>query len=492
MTTLPLHDKSLLETRAFVGGSWRDGATRFPVRNPATGALVAEVANMGVEAMRAAIDAAYIAQKAWAARTAKERCAVLLQWQALLLEHSDDLARILTAEMGKPLAEARGEIAYGASFIQWFAEEARRVYGDVIPGHQGDKRIVVLKQPIGVVGSITPWNFPNAMIARKVAPALAAGCAFVGRPAEKTPLSALAMAVLAERAGVPAGVLSIVTGSDSRGLGLELCTNPKVRKLTFTGSTEVGRILMRQCAHDIKKLSLELGGNAPFIVFDDADLDAAVAGALIAKYRNSGQTCVCANRIYVQRPVLEPFAAKLAAATAALRVGDGTEPGVAIGPLIDADGLVKVEDHVRDAVAQGATVLVGGARSPLGGTFYQPTVLLGVTAGMKILREETFGPVAPLIAFDSEAEAVAMANDTEFGLASYFYANDLSRVWRVAEALEYGMVGINTGLISTAEAPFGGIKSSGLGREGSRYGIEDFLELKYLCMSITPDRGLAA
>ena len=481
---LQLNDPTLLESRAFVAGHWEPGARRVTVTNPATGEEIAKVADMGVDDMRAAIDAAYSAQKAWARRTAKDRCAILLRWQALMLENADDLAKILTAEMGKPLAEAKGEIAYGASFIQWFAEEARRVYGDVIPGHQDDKRIVVLKQPIGVVGSITPWNFPNAMIARKVGPALAAGCAFVGRPAEKTPLSALAMAVLAERAGVPAGVLSIVTGSDAKGLGLELCTNPKVRKLTFTGSTEVGRILMRQCAHDIKKLSLELGGNAPFIVFDDADLDKAVEGALIAKYRNSGQTCVCANRIYVQRSVLESFAAKLAAATAALRVGDGAEAGVNIGPLIDKAGLAKVEEHVADALAKGARVLTGGGRSDLGGTFYQPTVLADVKPGMKILTEETFGPVAPIIAFDTVDEAIEMANDTEFGLASYFYARDLSRVWKVSEALEYGMVGINTGLISTAEVPFGGIKSSGLGREGSKYGIDEYLEIKYLCMSV--------
>jgi succinate-semialdehyde dehydrogenase/glutarate-semialdehyde dehydrogenase len=481
---LQLKDPTLLETRAFVSGKWEAGARQFAVTNPATGEEIVKVADMAVADMRGAIDAAYKAQKAWARRTAKDRCAILLRWQSLMLENADDLAKILTAEMGKPLAEAKGEIAYGASFIQWFAEEARRVYGDVIPGHQEDKRIVILKQPIGVVGSITPWNFPNAMIARKVGPALASGCAFVGRPAEKTPLSALAMAVLAERAGVPAGVLSIVTGSDSKGLGLELCTNPKVRKLTFTGSTEVGRILMRQCAHDIKKLSLELGGNAPFIVFDDADLDKAVEGALIAKYRNSGQTCVCANRIYVQSGVLEAFAAKLAAATAALRVGNGAEAGVNIGPLIDAAGLAKVEEHVSDAIAKGARVLTGGARSDLGGTFYQPTVLADVKPGMKILAEETFGPVAPLIAFDTVDEVIEMANDTEFGLASYFYARDLSRVWKVAEALEYGMVGINTGLISTAEVPFGGIKSSGLGREGSKYGIDDYLEIKYLCMSV--------
>ncbi|CAG1016213.1 MAG: NAD-dependent succinate-semialdehyde dehydrogenase [Rhizobiaceae bacterium] len=482
--TLELKDPTLLESRAFVAGKWETGARQFAVKNPATGEEIVKVADMGVDDMRGAIDAAYAAQKAWARRTAKDRCAILLRWQSLMLENADDLAKILTAEMGKPLAEAKGEIAYGASFIQWFAEEARRVYGDVIPGHQEDKRIIVLKQPIGVVGSITPWNFPNAMIARKVGPALASGCAFVGRPAEKTPLSALAMAALAERAGVPAGVLSIVTGTDSKGLGLELCTNPKVRKLTFTGSTEVGRILMRQCAHDIKKLSLELGGNAPFIVFDDADLDKAVEGALIAKYRNSGQTCVCANRIYVQRGVLEQFAAKLAAATAALRVGNGAEAGVNIGPLIDAAGLAKVEEHVSDALSKGARVLTGGARSDLGGTFYQPTVLADVKPGMKILSEETFGPVAPLIAFDTVDDAIEMANDTEFGLASYFYARDLSRVWKVSEALEYGMVGINTGLISTAEVPFGGIKSSGLGREGSKYGIDDYLEIKYLCMSV--------
>ena len=482
--SLKLSDPTLLEERGFVGGEWTEGATRFPVINPATGEEIARVANLGADEVRRAIDAAHEAQKQWRARTAKERCGILLAWQKLMLDNVEDLALILTAEMGKPLAEARGEIAYGASFIQWFAEEARRVYGDVVPGHQADKRIIVLKQPVGVVGSITPWNFPNAMIARKVGPALAAGCAFVGRPAEKTPLSALAMASLAERAGVPKGVLSIVTGSDSRGMGLELCTNPKVRKLTFTGSTEVGRILMKQCAHDIKKLSLELGGNAPFIVFDDADLDKAVEGALIAKYRNSGQTCVCANRIYVQSGVLDAFSEKLVAATNALKVGDGTGEGVAIGPLIDQAALDKVEEHVADAVGQGARVIAGGKRSELGGSFYQPTVLTGVRPGMKILTEETFGPVAPLISFDTVDEAIALANDTEFGLAAYFYSRDLSTVWKVAEALESGMVGINTGLISTAEAPFGGIKSSGLGREGSKYGIDEYLEIKYLCMSV--------
>jgi succinate-semialdehyde dehydrogenase/glutarate-semialdehyde dehydrogenase len=482
--TIDLRDPSLLERRAYLAGKWVGGRRTFPVINPATGELVGEVADLGVAEVRAAIDAAYEAQKSWAARTAKERCEILLRWQAMMLENAEDLARILTAEMGKPLAEARGEIAYGASFIQWFAEEARRVYGDIIPGHQADKRVIILKQPIGVVGSITPWNFPNAMIARKVGPALASGCAFVARPAEKTPLSALAMAALAERAGLPAGVLSIVTGTDASGMGFELCTNPKVRKLTFTGSTEVGRILMRQCAHDIKKLSLELGGNAPFLVFDDANLDQAVEGALIAKYRNSGQTCVCANRIYVQRSVLHVFAEKLAAVTAKLKVGNGMDEGVSIGPLIDAEGLAKVEEHVADALSKGARIVTGGSRSANGGTFFQPTVLADVKVGMKILKEETFGPIAPLIAFDTDDEAIAMANDTEFGLASYLYARDLSRVFKVAEALEYGMVGINTGLISTAEVPFGGIKSSGLGREGSKYGIDEYLEIKYLCLSV--------
>ncbi|MGC4023812.1 MAG: NAD-dependent succinate-semialdehyde dehydrogenase [Mesorhizobium sp.] len=468
----------------YVDGSWRPGNKRFPVINPATGETVAEVADLDATDVRDAIDAAYLAQKGWAALTAKERCAILLKWQALMMESQEDLARILTAEMGKPLAEARGEIAYGASYIQWFAEEARRVYGDVIPGHLRDKRIIVIKQPVGVVGSITPWNFPNAMIARKMAPALAAGCTFVGRPAEKTPLSALAIAVLAERAGVPKGVLNVVPGTTASAMGLELCTNPKVRKLTFTGSTEVGRILMRQSSNDIKKMSMELGGNAPFIVFDDADLDKAVEGALIAKYRNAGQTCVCANRIYAQKGIVDAFSKKLAEASAKLTVGDGSAPGTIIGPIVDAAGLAKVEAHVADAVAKGAKVLTGGARSKLGGTFYEPTVLTGVKPGMRILEEETFGPVAPVVSFDTEEEALELANGSEFGLASYFYSRDLSRVFRVAEALESGMVGINTGLISTAEAPFGGIKSSGLGREGSRYGIDDYLEMKYLCLNI--------
>ncbi|MCB1415058.1 MAG: NAD-dependent succinate-semialdehyde dehydrogenase [Nitratireductor sp.] len=481
---LKLSDQSLLETRALLGGEWVNTGKTFKVLNPATGEKIADVADLTSQDTAKAIDIAHEAQKKWRRKTAKERCAILLKWNDLMLENQDDLARILTAEMGKPLAEAKGEIAYGASFIQWFAEEARRVYGDVIPGHQEDKRIVVIKQPIGVVGSITPWNFPNAMIARKVGPALASGCTFVGRPAEKTPLSALAMAVLGERAGIPKGALSIITSSDSKGVGLEMCTNPKVRKLTFTGSTEVGRILMKQCAHDIKKLSLELGGNAPFLVFDDADLDAAVEGAMIAKYRNSGQTCVCANRIYVQSGVAEAFAAKLAEATSKLKVGNGMDEGVNIGPLIDEAGLEKVEDHVADALGKGARLVSGGKRSELGGTFYEPTVLMGVGAGMKVLSEETFGPVAPIIPFETVEEGIALANDTEFGLASYFYARDISTIWQVAEELESGMVGINTGLVSTAEAPFGGIKSSGLGREGSKYGMDEFLEIKYLCFSV--------
>lgn len=481
---LELKDTSLLEGRGFLGGEWTQSAKTFQVSNPATGEKIIDVADLTADDTAKAIDLAYEAQKDWRTKTAKERCVILLKWSDLMLENQEDLGKILTAEMGKPLAEAKGEIAYGASFIQWFAEEARRVYGDVIPGHQADKRIVVIKQPIGVVGSITPWNFPNAMIARKVGPALASGCTFVGRPATLTPLSALAMAVLGERAGIPKGVLSMIPSTDSRGVGQELCTNPKVRKLTFTGSTEVGRILMKQCAYDIKKLSLELGGNAPFLVFDDADLDKAVEGAMIAKYRNSGQTCVCANRIYAQSGVAEAFADKLAAATEKLNVGNGMDEGVTIGPMIDEAGLEKVEEHVSDAVSKGAKVLTGGKRSELGGTFFQPTVLTGVEKGMKVLTEETFGPVAPIIRFDTVDEGIALANDTEFGLAAYFYARDISTVWKVAEEIESGMVGINTGLVSTAEAPFGGIKSSGLGREGSKYGMDEFLEIKYLCMSV--------
>jgi succinate-semialdehyde dehydrogenase/glutarate-semialdehyde dehydrogenase len=479
---LNLKDPSLLETRAHVDGAWIETGRTFPVHNPATGQLIAEVADLTPQDTARAVDAAHAAQPAWAALTGKERAAVLRRWYDLMVENADDLATILTAEMGKPWPEARGEILYGASFIEWFAEEAKRIYGETIPGHQQDKRIVVIRQPVGVVGSITPWNFPNAMIARKVAPALAVGCSFVARPAELTPLSALAMAVLAERAGVPAGIFNVIPSSDSAGVGAELCANPKVSKITFTGSTRVGRILMRQCSDTIKKMSLELGGNAPFIVFDDADLDAAVEGALIAKYRNGGQTCVCANRIYVQSGIHDRFAEKLAEKVRSMKVGDGFDDGVSVGPLISEAALAKVEDHVSDALGKGARVLEGGTRSDLGGTFYRPTVLAGVTTDMKVAREETFGPVAPLFRFDDEAEVIALANDTEFGLASYFYSRDMARIWRVAEALESGMVGINTGLISTEVAPFGGIKQSGLGREGSRHGVEDYLELKYLCI----------
>ncbi|MAB00761.1 MAG: succinate-semialdehyde dehydrogenase (NADP(+)) [Stappia sp.] len=479
---LTLKDPSLLETRAYVDGAWIETGKTFPVRNPATGELVAEVADLTPQDTARAVDAAHAAQPGWAALTGKERAAVLRRWFDLMIENADDLATILTAEMGKPWPEARGEILYGASFIEWFSEEAKRIYGETIPGHQQDKRIVVIRQPVGVVGSITPWNFPNAMIARKVAPALAVGCSFVARPAELTPLSALAMAVLAERAGVPAGIFNVVPSSDSAGVGAELCANPKVSKITFTGSTRVGRILMRQCSDTIKKMSLELGGNAPFIVFDDADVDAAVEGALIAKYRNGGQTCVCANRIYVQSGIYDRFAEKLAEKVRAMKVGDGFAEGVTVGPLISDAALAKVEDHVADALEKGAQVLEGGSRSDLGGTFYRPTVLTGVTTEMKVAREETFGPVAPLFRFEDEGEVIGLANDTEFGLASYFYSRDMARIWRVAEALESGMVGINTGLISTEVAPFGGIKQSGLGREGSRHGVEDYLELKYLCI----------
>ena len=482
MSNLSLNDPSLLETRGYVNGQWVSGASTFAVTNPATGETIAQVADLDVANTTQAIDAAYTAKAGWATRTGKERAGILRKWFDLLVANADDLATILTAEMGKPWAEARGEIMYGAGFIEWFAEEAKRVYGDVIPGHQRDKRIVVLKQPIGVVGSITPWNFPNAMIARKVAPALAVGCTFVARPAELTPLSALAMAVLADRAGIPAGVFNVIPSSDSAGVGRELCANEKVAKITFTGSTRVGKILMNQCSDTIKKMSLELGGNAPFIVFDDADLDAAVEGAMIAKYRNNGQTCVCANRIYVQAGVYDAFAIKLKTATEKLVIGDGFAQGVTTGPLINEAALTKVEDHIADAISKGATVISGGTRSKQGGTFFHPTVLTGVTSQMKVAREETFGPVAPLFKFDTEANVIAMANDSEFGLASYFYSRDLSRVWRVAEALESGMVGINTGLISTEVAPFGGVKQSGLGREGSKYGTEDYLEIKYLCM----------
>lgn len=481
---LKLNDPSLLETRSYIGGEWVSTDKTYDVINPATGELVASVPDHGPEDVRKAIDAAYAVQKDWAKRTAKERSDILLKWHDLMLENQEDMAQILTAEMGKPIIEARGEIGYGASFIRWFAEEGRRIYGDTIPGHQRDKRILVLKQPIGVVGSITPWNFPNAMIARKVAPALAAGCTFVGRPAELTPLSALVMAVLGERAGIPKGVLNIVAGSDAAAMGKELCENTKVRKITFTGSTRVGSILMKQCAGDIKKLSLELGGNAPFIVFDDADLDKAVEGAIVSKFRNAGQTCVCANRIYVQSGVYDTFAKKLSDAISKMTIGNGASESTIIGPLINKNGLAKVEDHLADAISKGARVLTGGKRSDEGALFFEPTVLADVTSDMKVTREETFGPLAPLFKFETEEEVLAKANDTEFGLACYFYANDLSRVWRMTEDLEYGIVGVNTGVISSTEGPFGGVKQSGLGREGSKYGIEDYLEMKYVCMSI--------
>ncbi|NKC15252.1 MAG: succinate-semialdehyde dehydrogenase [Gammaproteobacteria bacterium] len=479
-----LHDPALLVDKALVAGEWvdADDGSTFDVVNPARGEVITAVPNMGVAEARRAIDAAYAAQKEWAGRTGKERSIILRRLSDLMLENADDLGAILTAEMGKPLGEGKGEILYGASFIEWFAEEAKRVYGDVIPGHQADKRIIVLKQPVGVVASITPWNFPNAMIARKVGPALAVGCAFVAKPAKQTPLSALAMALLAQRAGLPDGLFSVITSFSSAAIGEEFCTNGQVRKLTFTGSTEVGRSLMKQSADQIMKTSMELGGNAPFIVFDDADLDAAVEGAMISKYRNAGQTCVCANRLYVQAGVYDAFAAKLVEAVGKLKIGDGFDEGVTTGPLIDEAAVAKVEEHVEDALAKGASLAAGGARHELGGTFFQPTVVTGVTKAMKVASEETFGPVAPLFKFESVDEVIEQANDTIFGLASYFYARDLSRVWRVAEALEYGMVGINTGLISTEMAPFGGVKQSGQGREGSKYGVDDYLEIKYLCM----------
>ena len=452
--------------------------------DPAGGAVLARVADLAREEVAEAIDAAHAAQPAWAARTAKDRAGVLRRWFDLMMAHREDLARILTAEQGKPLVESRGEIAYGASYVEWFAEEAKRVYGETIPGHSADKRLLVLKQPIGVAAGITPWNFPNAMITRKVAPALASGCTFVLRPASLTPLSALAIARLAEEAGLPPGAFSVVTSTSSSAVGLEFCENPKVRKLTFTGSTEVGRTLLRQAADQIMKCSMELGGNAPFIVFDDADLDAAVEGAIVSKFRNNGQTCVCANRIYVQAGVYEAFAEKLAVAVGRMKVGDGTEEGVELGPLISKAAVDKVREHLDDAVGKGAKVLTGGRPHALGGLFWEPTVVTGATPAMLVANEETFGPFAPLFRFTDEAEAIARANDTIFGLACYFYANDIGRVTRVQEALEYGMVGVNTGLISTEVAPFGGIKQSGLGREGSRHGIEDYLEMKYVCQQV--------
>jgi succinate-semialdehyde dehydrogenase/glutarate-semialdehyde dehydrogenase len=478
-----LKDATLFRQAALVGGVWidADSSNAIAVNNPATGETIGLVPRLGASETNTAIDAANIAQKPWAKRTAKERAAILRRWFDLMVENKEDLGRILTLEQGKPLPEAIGEILYGASFVEWFSEEARRLAGDLLPGHQSDKRILVMRQPIGVVAAITPWNFPNAMITRKAGPAFAAGCAMVLKPASQTPFSAIALAVLAERAGLPSGLFSVVTGS-AAAIGGAMTSNPQVRKLTFTGSTEVGAELYRQSAGTIKKLGLELGGNAPFIVFDDANIDAAVEGALIAKFRNNGQTCVCANRIYVQDLVYDEFAQKLSLAVSKLKTGDGFEAGVNLGPLIDRAALAKVEEHVADATSKGARIVLGGKRHALGGTFYEATVLANVTSAMAVAREETFGPVAPLFRFRDEADVVEQANDTQFGLASYFYANDLARVWRVAEALEYGMVGVNTGLISTAEAPFGGVKMSGLGREGSKYGIEEFTEMKYVCL----------
>ncbi|MGR3492517.1 MAG: NAD-dependent succinate-semialdehyde dehydrogenase [Shimia sp.] len=479
-----LNDAELLATKAYVNGEWIDGsAGTFEVTNPARGDVIAHVADLNGADVAKAIEGARVAQKGWAAKTAKERSQILRKWFELMMEAQDDLATILTAEMGKPLAEAKGEIAYGASFIEFFAEEAKRVRGETIPGHQPDKRLTVIRQPIGVAASITPWNFPNAMITRKAGPALAAGCSFVARPAELTPLSALALGVLAERAGIPAGVLQIVPSSDSSAIGKEFCENETVRKITFTGSTAVGRILLGQAAETVKKCSMELGGNAPFIVFDDADLDAAVEGAIACKFRNNGQTCVCANRIYVQRGVYDEFSEKFMAAVEKLEVGDGLD-GADLGPLINEKGLEKVKDHIDDATSKGADIMMGGRPHELGGLFFEPTILTGVTQDMKVAQEETFGPMAPLFPFETEDEVIEMANDTIFGLAAYFYAKDLSRVYKVAEALEYGIVGINTGIISTEVAPFGGVKQSGLGREGSHLGIEEYLEVKYMCMSI--------
>lgn len=484
--TEQLRDPELLRTQAFIDGHWLSAERGFPVSDPASGEPLANVAELGAAETRRAIEAANAAWPAWRGLTAKQRSATLRRWFDLILANSDDLALLMTREQGKPLAEAKGEVAYAASFVEWFAEEGKRVYGEVIPSPAADKRLMVLKQPIGVCAAITPWNFPAAMITRKVAPALAAGCPVVIKPAEQTPLTALALAELARRAGFPAGVINVVTGSANAAplIGGELTANPIVRKLSFTGSTEVGRLLMAQCAPTVKKLSLELGGNAPFVVFDDADLDAAVEGAMASKYRNAGQTCVCANRLLVQDGVYEAFAAKLAARVATLKVGAGIEEGVVQGPLIDAAAVAKVEAHIADALAKGARIVVGGKRHGRGGTFFEPTVLADVTPDMRCAREETFGPVAPLFRFRDEAEAIALANATEVGLAAYFYARDLSRVWRVAEALEYGIVGVNTGIISNEAAPFGGIKQSGIGREGSRYGIDDYLEVKYVCVAL--------
>jgi succinate-semialdehyde dehydrogenase/glutarate-semialdehyde dehydrogenase len=480
---LSLKDPSLFRQQCYINGQWADADSgkTIDVTNPATGEVLGAIPNMGVAETRRAIEAANAAWGPWRKKTAKERANIMRKWFNLMMENQDDLGVLMTAEQGKPLAEAKGEVAYAASFIEWFAEEAKRTYGDVIPAHQADKRIIVTKEPIGVVAAITPWNFPSAMITRKAAPALAAGCPVVLKPATMTPFSAFALAELAHRAGIPAGVFSVLTGSATQ-IGGEMTANPIVRKLTFTGSTEIGKILMSQCAATVKKTSMELGGNAPFIVFDDADLDAAVEGAIMSKYRNTGQTCVCANRILVQDSVYDAFAAKLTAAVAKLKVGDGLKGETQQGPLIDMKAVEKVEEHIADAVKKGAKVATGGKRHALGHSFFEPTILANVTTDMAVTREETFGPVAPLFRFKTEQEAIAMANDTEFGLASYFYARDIGRIWRVGEAIESGMIGVNTGLISNEVAPFGGVKQSGIGREGSKYGIEEYLEVKYLCI----------
>jgi succinate-semialdehyde dehydrogenase/glutarate-semialdehyde dehydrogenase len=483
LPALPLKDPKLLREQCYVDGAWTgaQGGKTFAVHDPASGEKIGTVPDMGAEETKKAIAAAEAAWPAWRAKTGKERSAILRKWNDLILANLEDLALILTSEMGKPLAESKGEITIGAAYVEWFAEEAKRIYGDTIPTPWSDRRIVVVKQPVGVCAAITPWNFPHSMITRKVAPGLAAGCTVILKPAEQTPYSALALAELAERAGFPKGVLNIITG-DAPAIGGELCANPAVRKISFTGSTEVGRLLMKQAAPTVKKISLELGGNAPFVVFDDADVDAAVEGAMVSKYRNTGQTCVCANRLFVQDGIYDKFAAKLAEKVKAMKVGAGTEAGVAQGPLIDAAALTKVEEHVADALAGGAKAVTGGKRHSLGGTYFEPTVLAGVTPKMKIFREETFGPVAPLFRFKTDDEVVELANRTEYGLAAYFYTRDVGRAWRVAEALEYGMVGVNTGLVTTEVAPFGGVKQSGLGREGSKYGCDEFVEVKYICM----------
>jgi succinate-semialdehyde dehydrogenase/glutarate-semialdehyde dehydrogenase len=477
-----LQDNQLVKSFSYINGSWHSSESNIAVNNPASGAEIAKVSNAGVVETELAVKAAKAALKKWSSKSANERALLLRNWFNLMIQHQDDLGRILTQEQGKALAEAKGEIAYGAAYIEWFAEEGKRVYGDTIPGPSDDKRIIVIKQPVGVVASITPWNFPNAMIARKAAAALSAGCTFVVRPATQTPLSALAMAELAERAGIPAGVFNVVVGDDSRGMGKVLTQHPDVAKFTFTGSTGVGKTLISQCATSVKKVSMELGGNAPFIVFDDADIDAAVQGAMVSKYRNAGQTCVCTNRIFVQQNVLTDFTKKFTAAVDALTIGDGLVEGVDIGPMISNDAVTNVDQLVKDSITQGAILMSGGKQDPAGSNFYQPTILSNVSNEMPIATNEIFGPVSPIIAFDTEEQVIKMANDTEYGLAAYFYSRDIGRIWRVGEALEFGMVGINEGLISNAAAPFGGIKQSGSGREGSKYGLDDYLEIKYLCM----------